>query len=183
MTHQLSVHLLLVVGIGAMAPACSRAQQEAPPEQKANSAPAAAETKAAPVPQRVVVNGCLQEGTRGSYIVTELSEPAHPDSSKPGVIAQERREAAARAYRVLSVHDTDLSKLVGKQVRVEGTEIRTSDLVPPAAPDGQAKNRTDANAKDRIKIEDLATVQADSIESLAKSCGKSSPRKGRSKRV
>jgi hypothetical protein len=182
MTHQLPVHLLVTIGIVAGGAACSRPGQDAQPAAKTNTAaPAPSDVSPAPVPQSVVLNGCLQEGTRGAYILTELNEPKHPDSSKPGVIAQERTDAARHAYRLLSTRETDLSKLVGKQVNVEGKE--TQEQVPPVA-EATTGNAGAKNGKTtRIKQDDLAKVQVDSIRALGKPCGRSTHRKAKSKRT
>jgi hypothetical protein len=183
MTRGLPLHLLVIVGMGVGIAGCSRAQQEAPPQTTANTAVVPAETKPAPVEQPVVLNGCLQEGTRGAYILTQLSEPKHPDSSKRGVVAQERADAARHAYRLLSTRETNLSKLVGEQVRIEGKETHGTDAIQPVAADPSSAPNKKADTNHRIKQDDLASVQVDSISPLGKSCGGSTHRKARAKRT
>jgi hypothetical protein len=161
MTHQLPIYLLLTLGLGAGASACSRARSDTAYDTKTNVPSAATEAKTPSAPQSVALDGCLQQGSRGVYILTELNEPDHPDSSKQGVVARERTDAAQHAYRLLSDRDTDLSKLVGKEVQVQGVETRASDLNPPA----------DATSVTQIKQQDLARVQIDSIRTVGNSCG------------
>jgi hypothetical protein len=182
MTHPLPVHLLVILGIGAGIASCSRARQDASHETR-NIAVAPVDTKTSPVEQRVVLNGCLQEGIRNAYILTELDEPEHPDSSKAGVIAREKADALRHTYRLLSTRETNLSKLVGKQVRVEGTETTGSEALPQAAADISGGSSKKADTNTRVKQDDLPQVQVDSISPLGKACGGSTPRKARAKRT
>ncbi len=187
MTHPLPVHLLLALGLSAAIPACSRSRPDIAHDTKTTVPSATAETKPAPVAQPVVLNGCLQKGTRGVYILTELSEPKHRDSSKQGVIERERTDAARHAYRLISVRESDLSKLVGKEVRVQGIETQASDLNPPpaaAATAGEpASHIADATGATRITQQDLAKVQVDSIRTMGRGCGGSTHRKTGAKRA
>jgi hypothetical protein len=172
------MHLLLALGLGACVFACSRAAQST----AENAKPVvAAENKPAAVSEPVILNGCLQEGTHGAYILTELNEPKNPDTAKGDAIAQERVDAARHAYHLLSVREIDLSRLVGKQVRVEGKQMQAAE---PALSSGGTAGPADENEDPtEIRQRDLAKVQVDAIRSLGKSCGGSTDRKTGSKRA
>jgi len=126
----------------------------------------------------VTLTGCLQQGNHGAYILTELNEPSTPDSSNPGVVASERTAAAEHAYRLSSTaHDTDLAKLVGNKVRVEGTETQASE-VPAVRNEGRdatgstSTDRADkATAAERIQQGDLAQVEVNAVQKVADACG------------
>src|SRR3954454_16152963 len=66
-THQFSIPLLAAFSLCAAVSACSRSQPDKAPETKAEAPSATVETTPPPVPKQVVLNGCLQEGTRGIY--------------------------------------------------------------------------------------------------------------------
>ncbi len=127
--------------------------------------------------ERVSLIGCLQEGQRGAYILTELNSPAHPDSSNPSVVEHERVAAAENAYRLTSSPANVLSKLVGRRVRVDGTLAKPSDLVASNAADrvtGTAGRNHEAKAVEsgqKITQSDLAEVNVSSVKKLANTCG------------
>jgi len=83
--------------------------------------------------QRVDLTGCLQKGDGNSYILTEVNRPMagsatsreNPNGSK---VEKEQMQAAQHAYRLSADNHDDLDKLVGAQVRVEGTLAERSDL-------------------------------------------------------
>src|SRR5204863_3370881 len=101
----------------------------------ANQQPNTAKTQpadtngAAASAQPVNLTGCLQKGSRGSYILTKMNKPEQPNPSNPSAVARDQMAAAEQAYRLTANGDNDLSKLVGAQVRVEGTMSKRSDLM------------------------------------------------------
>jgi hypothetical protein len=117
-------------------------------------------------PTPVSVTGCLQKGNRNTYIVTGLNRPAHPDSSNPQVVAQEKQAAAREAYRLTSGQTDDLKKLLGKRVHVEGT------LKKAAGADVTGTTATAAGSTE-IKQRDLAEVEVSSVQKVANTCGSS----------
>jgi len=124
----------------------------------------------------ITLAGCLQAGNRGTYVLTELNAPKQPDSSNPVVVADEKLAAAEKAYVLSSDKPTDLSKLVGNRVHVEGTLARSSDLV------GNKSGGTVATADQSGEVEaiesghvirekDLAKVHVSSVQKIADTCG------------
>ncbi len=128
----------------------------------------------------ITLTGCLQKGNgalRTDYILTEVNATRSPVGTsgaanpKSDVVGNEQMRAAEHSYRLDGDRD-ELDKLVGKQVRVNGTVEKRSDLNEHNA-DGTVKDR------DRTKIDDgdLAQVKVDTVASIADACGKSAPRK------
>lgn len=135
----------------------------------------------------VSINGCLQKGTGGTYLLTRLNEPAHKDVGSSGpasAVEQEQLWMARNEYRIDPQHDVKVDDLVGKQVRVTGTIVDAADLPTarqeadrdrrdqPTATSGTAdRNSTrDANGAD-IKQGDLAKIDASAVSMIAASCG------------
>jgi hypothetical protein len=117
----------------------------------------------------------LQKGNHGTYVLTELNRPRHPDSSSPAVVAREKLAAAEEAYVLKSDTNQDLSKFVGDRVHVEGTVKRAADLsgTQPTST-GKAGQATDLKAVESghaIKEKDLAEIQVTSFQKLADTCG------------
>jgi hypothetical protein len=153
-----------------MALACNKQPNESPTSSARTPAPAAEKHETEPAPTPVSVTGCLQKGNRNTYIVTALNRPAHPDSSNPQVVAQEKQAAAQEAYRLTSGQTDDLKKLVGKRVHVEGTLKKAADAeVTGNTAGGTATTR-------EIKQKDLAEVDVSSVKKVANTCGASSSR-------
>jgi hypothetical protein len=155
---------------GTMILACNKQPSESPTTGASTPPPAAEKHEAEPAPTPISVTGCLQKGNRNTYIVTALNRPAHPDSSNPQVVAQEKQAAAREAYRLTSGQTDDLKKLVGKRVHVEGTLKKAADAeVTSSAPAGAA-------ASHEIKQKDLAEVDVSSVQKVANTCGSGSSR-------
>jgi hypothetical protein len=152
----------------AMVLACNKQPSESATSGTSTPAPAAEKHEAEPAPTPISVTGCLQKGNRNTYIVTALNRPAHPDSSNPQVVAQEKQAAAREAYRLTSGQTDDLKKLVGKRVHVEGTLKKAADAeVTSGASAGTTASR-------EIKQKDLAEVNVSSVQKVANTCGSSS---------
>jgi hypothetical protein len=137
------------------------------------SAPTAATT------QPVSLTGCLQEGKRGTYILTEVNTPQQPDSSNAVVVAREKLTAAEEAYVLSSNTAADLQKLVGGRVHVEGTVTRPFDVPGRQAKTGGESAATAGQTGDVKAIEsgrvinekDLALVHVTSLQKVANTCG------------
>jgi hypothetical protein len=129
--------------------------------------------------QSVSLTGCLQEGSRGTYILTDLNRPKQPDTSSPVVVAREKLAAAEEAYVLSSHTKTDLSGLVGDRVHVEGTLASPSDLLgtqPKAGGEsvGTAGAMGEVKAIESgrvIKEKDLAKVDVVALRKIADTCG------------
>jgi len=121
----------------------------------------------------IKLTGCLQKsgGLTSSYVLTQVNEPTRSvgtsGSSQPDVVKQEQMREAKHSYR-LDGDDDQLSNLVGKQVRVEGTVAENSDLNKRAAED-----RKDTDKPADIDTGDLAKVKVNSISAMSDSCGSS----------
>jgi len=129
--------------------------------------------------ESITLTGCLQKGSgalRSDYVLTEVNTTrgsvgttgANP---KPDAVGQEQMRQAEHSYRLDGDRD-DLDKLVGKQVRVNGTIEKRSDLNDHNA-NGTVKDRD----REKISDSDLAQVKVASVSSIADACGKSAPRK------
>ena len=166
--------LAVVLGLATLG--CNRASRPAASQAPPASTAPVAETKPAPVTEPISLIGCLQEGHGGTYILTELNEPKHPDSSKPSVVASERLRAAEQAYRLSARDTTDLSKLVGTRVRVDGTVSKASDLVARNASSAESTGTAGheagtASSARTIDQDDLAKVDVSSVQKVAATCG------------
>ncbi len=171
-----AIGLAAAAVLGLATVACNRSNQTSS-NQVAPAPQPATNQAAAPTNQPVSLIGCLQEA-HGSYILTRVNEPAHPDSSNPSVVAQERLKAAEQAYR-LDARDTHtLSKLLGKRVRIEGTVSKASDLVARNGGDlaTGTSGRAATAAGRTIKASDLAKVDVTSAQKVANQCGSRSRR-------
>jgi hypothetical protein len=135
-------------------------------------------TAETPATQPVSLTGCLQEGNHGSYILTELNSPKHPDSSDPAVVAREKLAAAGEAY-VLSTDKAPISPtLVGDRVHVEGILARASDLPGTHQTSGDARGAAGRTGELKavesgrlIKEGDLAEIRVNSVQKVAGACG------------
>ena len=141
--------------------------------------------------QRVNLTGCLQKGDSGSYILTEVNRPTAgsvPSGENPNgnKVEKEQLQAAQHAYRLSADNNNDLDKMIGAQVRVEGTVAQPSDLKASTADRSSdqsvgtsgsrdrdnANNGKTANNRDREKIDEsnLAKVNVASIEKVSDGC-------------
>jgi hypothetical protein len=116
------------------------------------------------------LTGCLQKdtGITTSYILTQVNEPTRSvgtsgSTADPAVVDQERMREAKHAYRLGGDND-ELEKLVGKQVKVQGTVAENSDLNKKPA-DADNNNRPD------VDTGDLAKVDVVTIAQVADACG------------
>ncbi len=162
--------------LGLITLGCNGASHPASSHATPAAAPPIAEAKPAPVTEPISLIGCLQEGHGGTYILTTLNEPKHPDSSKPSVVASERLKAAEKAYRLSARETTDLSKLVGTRVRVEGTVSKPSELLARNAAGVESTGTAGheagtASAARKIEQDDLAKVDVSSVQKVAATCG------------
>jgi len=137
-------------------------------------------------PMPVTLTGCLQQGKRGTFILTRLNEPERKGVGTSGTADQvegEQMREAQNAYRIDAPDDVKLDDLVGKQVRVSGTIADRGDLAQtPGAPTGTSGKDSrlgKANDKNGLDIDqgDLAKVQAASVSVMAASCGSGSTAK------
>ncbi|HJZ71665.1 MAG TPA: hypothetical protein VKE51_07975 [Vicinamibacterales bacterium] len=120
----------------------------------------------------VTMTGCLQKGDLGSeYILTEVNHSrtsvgtsGSSTAAAGDAVGTEQRREAAQAYRISGDKDV-LEPLVGREVRINGTEEKRSTL-NDHDDDGTLKNR------DRTKIDDddLARVRVTSIDQIAAQC-------------
>ena len=120
-----------------------------------------AENQATPI----TVTGCLQHDG-GTYIVTRLNEPSRKGVGTSGsatAVEHEQLREASNAYRVDPKQDTDLDKMVGKQVTVSGTVEDKANLPQASGTSGQsaASNRAD------IDRGDLAKISAETVSVVA----------------
>ena len=121
----------------------------------------------------VALTGCLQKGDLGTeYILTEVNHSrtsvgtSGTQPPPPGdAVGKEQMREAARSYRLSGDKDV-LEPLVGREVRVNGTEEKRSRL-NEHNDDGTLKQR------DRTKIDDddLARVHVVSIDQVSPDCG------------
>src|ERR1051326_5763047 len=118
-----------LVTFGIAAVACGTSSHHESATGQTSRSTTATEHNVATETTPITLAGCLQAGNRGTYVLTELNAPKQPDSSNPVVVADEKLAAAEKAYVLSSDKPTDLSKLVGNRVHVEGTLARSSDLV------------------------------------------------------
>jgi hypothetical protein len=148
----------------------------------ANQTSPAANSEAAGTPgtastQPVHLTGCLQKGSRGAYILTRMNVPEQRNPSNEAGVARDRAAAAEQAYRLTGNGDNDLSKLVGAEVRVEGTMTKRSDLTAKNGTEngavgmsGQSSGSNKASNRD-IDQGDLAEVNVSSVEKVSDGCG------------
>jgi hypothetical protein len=152
--------LASVVGtIGSSAKTLSSSRQAQTDRTPANS------SSNAPIS----ITGCLQQDGR-TFIVTHLNEPAEKNAGSTGngaAVEREQIRSAANAYRISPAERMDLGKMVGKQVRVNGTVDQRADL--PRATDPSAPRKD-------IDKGDLAEIKATAVTVIADSCGGHSER-------
>jgi hypothetical protein len=135
----------------------------------------------------IAIDGCLQKGSGGTYLLTRINQPAHKDVGSSGAstnaVEQEQLWLARNEYRIDPQHDVKVDDLIGKQVHVVGTLADAADLPTaseqadrdrrdqPAATSGRA-DRDAGNAKGAdIKQGDLAKIDATAVSMTAQSCG------------
>jgi len=112
----------------------------------------------------ITVTGCLQRDGR-TFIVTHQKEPAQKNSGSTGngaAVEREQIRSAANAYRVSPAERMDLGKMVGKQIQVSGTIVKTADL-PPAT--------RSSDKREDIGKGDLAEIKATAVSIIGYSCG------------
>jgi hypothetical protein len=160
----------------ALAPAACGTNRGTASAQTSGSTTAVASPQT-PTTQPMRLTGCLQEGNRGTYILTELNRPQQPDSSNRVVVAREKLSAAEEAYVLRSGQHADLAKLVGARVHVEGTLARPSDLLGRR---GNGGTTTSVGAAGEVKAiesgrvireKDLAAIDVTSLQKVANTCG------------
>jgi hypothetical protein len=121
--------------------------------------------------EAVNLTGCLQEGKRGTYILTRLNEPAQRGVGTSGdgiAVEREQLREAANAYRVEAKNQVDMEEMLGKQVRVTGVVSKGADLPSqPTATNGTGRDDT----REKIDQGDLAKIDADSVTVVADNCG------------
>src|SRR5581483_10559411 len=136
--HAFGPGFAAALGCAALLTACNHDNANRSTTATDNTAPAAQsaarpdnETPKTPV----TLTGCLQQGdSSSSYILTEMNEPSSRPTATSGSagqgdkVAREQLKEAEHAYRLDAKNDDELSKLVGKKVRVSGTITDKSDL-------------------------------------------------------
>jgi hypothetical protein len=141
-----------------------------------------------PVNQPIALDGCLQKGTGGTYLLTRINEPAHKNVGSTGsgsAVEQEQLWLARNEYRIDPAHDVKVDDLVGKQVRVSGTLVDRADL--PSAQQQKERDARDASNNSRdvnrpaattgsdkgadVSQSDLAKIDATAVSMVAESCG------------
>jgi hypothetical protein len=117
------------------------------------------------------LTGCLQKGDgMNTFVLTQVNTPTRSvgtsgaNDAQPGAVAQEQMREAKHSYRLDGDKD-ELGKLVGKQVRVDGTVAANSDLNKRAN-----DSRADNKAPD-LGSGDLAKVDVKTIAAIADACG------------
>ncbi len=173
----------LTTAVSALAIAGTIACGNSNPSTNANSStpqPApATDQKAENTPTPITVTGCLQHDG-GTYIVTRLNEPSQKGVGTTGsnaAVEHEQLREAANAYRVDPKQDTDLDKMVGKQVSVSGTVENKADLPKASGTSGQ----NDANDRPDIGRSDLAKISAETVSVVSENCGGTNTAKSHSK--
>ena len=124
----------------------------------------------------ITVTGCLQHDG-GTYIVTRLNEPSQKGvgtSGSAAAVEHEQLREAANAYRVDPKQDTDLDKMVGKQVSVSGTVEDKANLPQASGTSGQSAPDDRAD----IGRSDLAKISAQTVSVVADNCGGATDCKG-----
>jgi hypothetical protein len=139
----------------------------------------------------ISIDGCLQKGSGGTYLLTRINEPAHKDVGTTGPassVEQEQLWLARNEYRIDPAKDVKIDdSLVGKQVHVTGTIADRADLPTaqqqqqqaerdmrdrPAATSGASANGSNASDKGAdISQGDLAKIDASAVSMVADSCG------------
>lgn len=111
------------------------------------------------------LTGCLQKdgGLTTDFILTQVNEPSQSvgTSGTAGNVDQERMREAKHSYRVEG-DDDQLEKLVGKQVKLEGTVAENSDL---------QKSKANREPGADIDADNLARVDVVTITAIADACG------------
>jgi hypothetical protein len=142
------------------------------------ASPAMNDAASAPDDAPISISGCLQNGDRGSFIVTEInsvSQPSVGSNGTPEAVGREQMRQAAKAYRVDPKGDIDLESLVGKQVSVRGTVEERADL--PQGTTGTTASADRADSRDDMDQGDLAKIEATSVSMIAEQCGAESSAK------
>ncbi len=120
-------------------------------------------------PRPITLTGCLQKDG-SDFILTQINEPP-----KGEPVAQQDLKEAEHAYRLnaKNANDDDWSKLVGRQVHVDGTMAKASDLAQKVGTSGSNDRTANGHDSDRMKIHesDLAQVDVSAIQQVAANCG------------
>lgn len=124
----------------------------------------------------ITVTGCLQRGSGlNNFILTQVNAPAESPVATSGTgdaagqaVQREQMREAKHAYALEGDDDDTLRALVGKQVKVNGTLVETSDLHREAA---EKRSSTDKNDGPDIDTGDLAKVDVQGIVQVADACG------------
>jgi len=139
----------------------------------------ATDQKAEKAATPITVTGCLQRDG-GTYIVTRLNEPSEKGVGTTGsgaAVEHEQLREAANAYRVDPKQDTDLDKMIGKKVSVNGTLEDKANLPQASGTSGQSS----ANDRPDIGRTDLAKISADNVSVVSDNCGGAAGAKGHAK--
>ena len=156
MTRMVSKVLPIACGVALMAVGCDRDRTNV-----------ARGHEGAPIN----LTGCLQKGSGlNTFVLTQVNEPTRSvgtsgaQQTPSGAVAQEQMREAKHAYRLDGDND-QLSKMVGKQVKVEGTIADSSDLAK------RANESRDENKPPDLDAGDLAKVDVKTIAAVSDSCG------------
>jgi hypothetical protein len=167
-----AIALLSAVGCGQNRQNNLRSTDERPPEA-VNSQGTSAEGRHVGAP--MTLTGCLQKtgGIMSTYVLTLVNEPSEAvgtsGAKDPGTVAREQVREAWHSYR-LNAEQEDLSRYIGKQIKVTGRLADSADMKrsgDSARAPSNEKSRSDLDAGD------LARVDASNIEVVSDSCGSS----------
>ena len=176
MTKHTSTYLIAVFGIAATT-ACGNGNARNSSSSSTAANTPAVDRKANAEP--INLTGCLQQAGR-TYVVTRLNEPARKGVGTTGngaAVEREQLREAANAYRLTSNQQDDWDKMVGKQVRVNGSVKEAADLPRPdtqassGADRTAASGSTDANQREKIDKGDLAQIDVTSMSVVSENCG------------
>jgi hypothetical protein len=156
--HSAKIVAACAVALAISSAACNKAD-------RAKSADEARGHEGAPIN----LTGCLQKdpGLGTTYILTQVNEPtrsvgtAGSSDQSAAAVERERLREAKHAYRLGGDGD-QFEKLVGKQVKVQGTIAENSDL---------SKKRADGDHRIDVDAGDLAKVDVTTIAQVADACG------------
>ena len=172
MNRKLGRPFLVACGCTAALAAAACGNSNTTANRETPSAAATPAENASSDNQAVTLTGCLMRGDgRNDFIMTKANEPVGTSGAAngPGRPGSKTLEAASRSYRLNGDND-ELEKLVGHQIRVNGTVADKGDL--KAADKGSEERGTSGTVgKNReISQSDLAKVDVKSVESIADSC-------------
>jgi hypothetical protein len=151
------------------------------PNPNATPTPAATndQAKANENAQPITINGCLQQGKYGTWIVTRLNEPSKKEvgtSGSAAAVEHEQLREAENAYRVDAPSDVKMDQFLGKQVRVTGKLTDRGDVAKSANDTAATSGSASANDKKAdkgldISQRDLARIDASSVTATGPACG------------